>query len=199
MYCDLYLPFPTSSPGAGPSTATSTKKGKGKAAAAQVQQTGNRTCWEGLPQKEKEDADKVFAIAGHCEFLTEFLSSKNSCCLNVYADRFFAVGYTLVANSIPSTRSTAVPPNPFSNEVPYPQLDPRYSETTAGSRRLVQLSRLTITLDDSSQHGLVSFFELFPVSLSDNLALRIAERNQYVRLVILRYHCRCSYDRQCVF
>lgn len=67
-----------------------------------------------------------------------------------------AVGYTLVANSIPLTRSTAVPPNPFANKVPHPQLDPRYSETTAGSRRLVQLSRLTITLDDSSQHGLVS-------------------------------------------
>jgi hypothetical protein len=173
MYCDLYLPFPTSSPGAGPSTATSTKKGKGKAAAAQVQQTGDRTCWEGLPQKEKEDADKVFAIAGHCEFL----NSKHPCCPNVYADWSFAVGYTLVANSIPSTRSTAVPPNPFSNEVPYPQLDPRYSEATAGSRRLVQLSRLTITLDDSSQHGLVSFFELFSFSLSDDLALCIAERN----------------------
>ncbi|KAI5452304.1 RNA-binding RNA processing protein rpp1 [Naganishia albida] len=129
MYCDLYLPFPTSSPGAGPSTSTSTKKGKGKAAAAPVQQTVNRTCWDDLPQKEKEDADKTFAIAGH-------------------------LGYTLVANSIPLTRSTAVPPNPFANKVPHPQLDPRYSETTAGSRRLVQLSRLTITLDDSSQHGL---------------------------------------------
>lgn len=75
-----------------------------------------------------------------------------------------AVGYTLVTNSIPSTRSTAVPRNPFSNQVPYPQLDPRHSETTAGSRTLVQLSRLTITLDDSSQHGLVSFFELCSVS-----------------------------------
>jgi hypothetical protein len=68
MYCDLYLPFPTSSPGAGPSTNTSTKKGKGKAAAAPVQQTVNGNCWDGLPQKEKEDADKTFAVAGHCEF-----------------------------------------------------------------------------------------------------------------------------------
>jgi hypothetical protein len=94
------------------------------------------------------------------------------------------VGYTLVANSIPLTRSTAVPPNPFATQVPYPQLDPRYSETTAGSRRLVQLSRLTITLDDSSQHGLVSSFTEFRrfvlmVSLSLQNATNAAALSSY--------------------
>ncbi|GHJ86684.1 hypothetical protein NliqN6_3086 [Naganishia liquefaciens] len=128
MYCDLYLPFPTSSPGAGPSTTATSKKGKAKAVVAPVENV-NRNCWEGLTQKEKEDADKTFALAGH-------------------------LGYTLVANSIPSTRTTTVVPNPFSIQVPYPQLDPRFSKEAAGSRRLVQLSRLTITLDDSTQHGL---------------------------------------------
>lgn len=66
MYCDLYLPFPTSTPGAGPSTGPASKKGKGKAAAAPVQ-PASRDCWDGLAQREKEDADKVFAVAGHCE------------------------------------------------------------------------------------------------------------------------------------
>lgn len=79
MYCDLYLPFPTSSPGAGPSTTTSAKKGKGKAVAAPVQQVGDRNCWEGLSQKEKEDADKVFAVAGHRKSLAWDKSGAPEC------------------------------------------------------------------------------------------------------------------------
>lgn len=64
MYCDLYLPFPTSTPGAGPSNSATSKKGKAKAVAAPVQ-NASRNCWEGLTQKEKEDADKTFALVGH--------------------------------------------------------------------------------------------------------------------------------------
>ncbi|KAJ9097231.1 hypothetical protein QFC21_004900 [Naganishia friedmannii] len=128
MYCDLYLPFPTSSPGAGPSNNNASKKGKGKAPPALVEQKP-RNCWDGVGAKEKEEVDKVFALAGH-------------------------LGYTIVANSAPSIRSTTVPPSPFVNQVPHPGLDPRYSDDATGSRRLVQLSRITITLDDSSQHGL---------------------------------------------
>lgn len=85
MYCDLYLPFPTSSPGAGPSTSTSTKKGKGKAAAAPVLQTVNRTCWDDLPQKEKEDADKTFAISGHRKPIVQKHSNVTS--YSIYPDR----------------------------------------------------------------------------------------------------------------
>lgn len=66
MYCDLYLPFPISTPGAGPSNTAISKKGKAKAVAAPVQSV-SRSCWEGLTQKEKEDADKTFAMAGHCK------------------------------------------------------------------------------------------------------------------------------------
>ncbi|KAJ9110496.1 hypothetical protein QFC19_001622 [Naganishia cerealis] len=128
MYCDLYLPFPTSTPGAGPSSNNAIKKGKGKATAAPVEQK-SQSCWEGVGSKEKEEVDKVFALAGH-------------------------LGYTVIANSVPSIRSTSVPLSPFSSQVPHPTLDPRYSDNATGSRRLVQLSRVTITLDDSSQHGL---------------------------------------------
>lgn len=67
MYCDLYLPFPTSTPGAGPSTSATSKKGKAKAVVAPVQ-NASRNCWEGLTQKDKEDADKSFAMAGHCKY-----------------------------------------------------------------------------------------------------------------------------------
>lgn len=85
------------------------------------------------------------------------------------------MGYTIVANSVPSIRSTTVPPSPFVNQVPHPSLDPRYSDNVAGSRRLVQLSRITITLDDSSQHGLVSVVDSLQVFLAEALGHPIAE------------------------
>ena len=66
MYCDLYLPFPTSSPGAGPSTNNASKKGKGKATPTPVEQKP-RNCWHGVGVKEKEEVDKVFALVGHCK------------------------------------------------------------------------------------------------------------------------------------
>jgi hypothetical protein len=78
MYCDLYLPFPTSSPGAGPSTNNASKKGKGKASPAPVEQKA-RTCWDGVAAKDKEEVDKVFALAGHCKCHDYWLDLRPAC------------------------------------------------------------------------------------------------------------------------
>ena len=97
----------------------------------------------------------------------------------------WVVGYDVVGCTVTSDPSTSVIPNPFMKKLPFPHLDPRagsssqpydqghghgheHGEARKGdSRRMVQVTRFHIRLDDQKTHCFVrplSLSSLFPLS-----------------------------------
>ncbi|WWC69507.1 uncharacterized protein I206_103449 [Kwoniella pini CBS 10737] len=138
MYFDLFVPFPLPQESdEGPSKKS--KKGKGKAV-PQPSTTSiviKKDCWSGIESKDKDAFVNKVSLVGH-------------------------LGYSVVGLTIiPSEPSNQVISSPFSNGLPFPDLDPRFSQSNSSSSSssktpLVQVTRYHMRLDDNRVHPLTS-------------------------------------------
>jgi hypothetical protein len=158
LYCDLYLPFPTPANLVNGQGGRSKKdKGKGKVVAPLAENLPDRprSCWDGLAASERLEVSQMIGMAGHCKQRREAgtNSSRDS---NYIAP--FSVGCSIIACTLTPVTPGQIPPNPFLNSRPFPNVDPRnVASTSTSPQRIVQLSRLHVIIDDSIQHGFVSF------------------------------------------
>ncbi|WWC61170.1 uncharacterized protein I303_103750 [Kwoniella dejecticola CBS 10117] len=139
MYFDLFVPFPLPpTPDDGPSKKS--KKGKGKAVAQSSTPAENikRTCWTGLESRDKDAFVDRVSLAGH-------------------------LGYSVVGLTVtPSEPSNQVVSCPFTLGLPFPDLDPRFTNSggnnvgSSSKTPLVQVTRYHMRLDDNRIHPLTS-------------------------------------------
>lgn len=157
MYFDLFLPFPVPQNLAEP-TGKKGKKDKGKAKApapapapSVVEDLNVKQgvdYWSSVTQLEKEGVTRSIALAGHCSSFRQTVEEMK-------ADAM-AVGYDVVGCTISSEPSNSVVPNPFALAPPFPDLDPRSPTRSNAGRRVVQVTRFHIRLDDGKTHCFVS-------------------------------------------
>ncbi len=74
MFCDLYLPFPQPQQSSSSNQNNKKKdKGKGKQQAQQsslaaTEERVNKSCWDGVSKKEREEVANGIGMAGHREY-----------------------------------------------------------------------------------------------------------------------------------